>query len=270
MAPCLRLTLGLCLCCAATATPQTRRVVLSDEQRIATVFNPQIAPDGKSIACVVSRVNWTEDRYDRTLVLVDIASGNQRPLTYRQGIDWPQWSPDGDRLAFLATAGSGDKATPQVFMLDMRGGDARQVTDAPNGVEQYAWRPDGTDIAYVTADSAEHQKDIDAHNDAFEVGDDSYLTTAAPTPSHIWLVSAGGGLARRLTRGRWSVVRHLSPLAWSPDGKSIVFSQQPTPRFSHLDETMVAVLDVATGESRALTRRSRSSAAPRCLGKDRP
>src|SRR2546427_1833003 len=41
----------------------------------------------------------------------------------------------------LATAGSGDKGAPQVFVLDMRGGEARKITDAPGaGVEQFADR----------------------------------------------------------------------------------------------------------------------------------
>src|SRR2546427_5049310 len=55
----------------------------------------------------------------------------------------------------------------------------------------------GTELAYVTPDDPENKKDIEAHNDAFEVGDDGYLTTAAPTPSHVWIVPASGGTARR-------------------------------------------------------------------------
>src|SRR5207249_2997737 len=155
--------------------------------------------------------------------------GTQRKLTFdRKGVGSPRWSPSGDRLAFLATAGSGDKAAPQVFVLDMRGGEARQITEAANGVEQYAWKPDGADIAYVTPDDAENKKEIEAHNDAFEVGDDGYLTTAAPTPSHLWMVPVGGGTARRLTHGAWSLAKSQppgppsSPLAWSPDGKSLL------------------------------------------------
>src|SRR5205807_10492756 len=171
----------------------------------------------------------------------------------------PRWSPTGDRLAFLATAGSGDKAAPQVYVLDMRGGEARQITEATNGVEQYAWRPDGADIAYVTPDDAENKKEIEAHNDAFEVGDDGYLTTAAPTPSHLWIVPAGGGTARRLTHGAWSLAKSeppgppSSPLAWSPDGKSILFTQQATPHFGDADQSVVMVLDVVASESRKLT-----------------
>src|SRR5213083_1375997 len=227
----LVLMLGLCVCCAGTATAQTKRIDLSDLQKLVNLSDPQIAPDGKSNACIVSRVNWTDDRFDANLVLVDIASGTQRTLTYdRKGIAAPRWSPNGDRVAFLATAGSGDKAAAQVFVLDMRGGEARQITDAANGVEQYAWRPDGADIAYVTPDDAENKKEIAAHNDAFEVGDDGFLMTAAPTPSHLWIVPAGGGTARRLTRGAWSLAKSeppgppSSPLAWSPDGKSILFA----------------------------------------------
>ena len=256
----LLLVLGLCVCCAGTATAQTKRIDLSDVQKLVNLSDPQIAPDGKSIACIVSRVNWSDDRFDANLVLVDIASGAQRTLTYdRKGIAAPRWSPTGDRLAFLATAGSGDKAAPQVYVLDMRGGEARQITEASNGVEQYAWRPDGADIAYVTPDDAENKKEIAAHNDAFEVGDDGYLATAAPTPSHLWIVPSGGGTARRLTRGAWSLAKSeppgppSSPLAWSPDGKSILFTQQATPHFGDADQSVVMVLDVATGESRKLT-----------------
>jgi len=256
----LLLALGLCICSAGAATAQTKRIDLGDLQKLVNLSDPQIAPDGKSIACVVSRVNWSDDRFDAHLVSVDIASGTQRTLTYdRKGVAAPRWSPNGDRLAFLATAGSGDKAAPQVFVLDMRGGEARQITEAANGVEQYAWRPGGADIAYVTPDDAENKKEIEAHNDAFEVGDDGYLTTAAPTPSHLWIVPAGGGTARRLTHGAWSLAKSeppgppSSPLAWSPDGKSILFTQQATPHFGDADQSVVMVLDVVASESRKLT-----------------
>ena len=101
-----------------------------------SVSSPEISPDGKSIVIIVSRVNWDEDRYDSQLVLVDIATGAQRPLTnIRKGLDLPQWSPSGDRLAFLAEAGGGEKdekkAAVQIFVLPMNCGEPRQITSAP-------------------------------------------------------------------------------------------------------------------------------------------
>ena len=195
-------TLLAVLLAAATASAQQRRIQLEDLTKIVTVSDPQISPDGKSIICVVSRPNFDENRSDNELVLVDVATGAQRVLTFdRKGVGSPRWSPSGDRLAFLAvvpyTTDKKDDTTkredsPQVFVMSMSGGDARKVTNAPNGVEQFAWRPNGKDIAYVTSDDPPNQKEIEKHNDSFEVGDNDYLATGAPTPSHIWMVSADG------------------------------------------------------------------------------
>src|SRR2546428_2649708 len=159
MKPSLLLPLGFCVGTAGTAATQAKRIELSDLQKIVTISDPQIAPDGRSIACIVSRVNWTDDRFDANLVLVDVGSGMQRKLTYdRKGIGSPRWSPNADRLAFLATAGSGDKAAPQVFVLDMGGGEARQGTEAAHGVDQYAWEAYGAGVAHATPADPANQK----------------------------------------------------------------------------------------------------------------
>src|SRR3989442_1317805 len=63
-------------------------------------------------------------------------------------------------------------------------GRRREGRGGGGGVEQFAWKPDGTEIAYVAADEPENKKEMEAHNDVLEVGDAGSLTTAAPTPSH--------------------------------------------------------------------------------------
>jgi dipeptidyl aminopeptidase/acylaminoacyl peptidase len=128
---------------------QASRIQLDDLAKFVTVSDPQISPDGKSIVCVVSRANLEEDRYDNELLLIDVASNAQRVLTFnRKDVGSPRWSPTGDRLAFLAvvayTKDSKDDTTkkedsPKVFVLPMSGGDAQKITNAPNGVEQFAW-----------------------------------------------------------------------------------------------------------------------------------
>jgi dipeptidyl aminopeptidase/acylaminoacyl peptidase len=115
---------------------QTRKFELGDVQKIVAVSSPAISPDGKSIVIIVTRVNWDEDRHDSQLVLVDITTGAQRPLTnIRKGLSSPQWSPAGDRLAFLAEAGEERKTAEQIFVLPMNGGEPQQVTSVPLGVE---------------------------------------------------------------------------------------------------------------------------------------
>jgi dipeptidyl aminopeptidase/acylaminoacyl peptidase len=246
---------------AASTSAQTRKIELSDLAKITSVSDPQISLDGKSIVFVVSRPNIEQDRSDRELVLMDIASGIQRILTYdRKGVGSPRWSPNDDRLAFVAVDGSAKDAKPQVFVLPMTGGEARKLTDAPEGIEQFAWRPNGQDIAYVTSDEPENKKEIEKHHDAFEVGDNDYLATEAALPSHIWLIAADGGKPKRLTSGAWSLPKSAppsspaSPISWSPDGKWLLFTRQEHPHQGDADLTTLQVLNVETGEIRKLTK----------------
>ena len=224
---------------AAAFTPflvqaQSNPLQLDDIGKIVNVSDPQLSPDGKSIAMIVSRPNLVQDRYDASLVLVDVASGKQRILTYeRKNVASPRWSPTGDRIAFLAVAApSSDsmtdgvsqpnppagakpappskKPTEQIYVLPMNGGEAQPITRSAHEVEQIAWSPDGRQIAFAMADDNPSQKAIDRHEDAFEVGDNSYLTTEADVPAHLWLVSAEGG------PGAACHFRELDPAACGP------------------------------------------------------
>jgi dipeptidyl aminopeptidase/acylaminoacyl peptidase len=253
--------LALALLASRPVFGQARHIELNDLTKITSVSDPQISPDGKSIVFVVSRPNLEKDRSDRELVRMDIATGTQHALTYeRRGVGSPRWSPSGDRLAFVAVDGIGKDAAPQIFVLPMAGGDARKITDAPNGIEQFAWKPDGREIAYVTSDEHENKKDIEKHNDAFEVGDNDFLATEAPTASHIWILSADGGKAKQLTSGAWSLPKSAppsppaSPISWSPDGKWLLFTRQEHPHQGDSDLTTLQVLNVESGEIRKLTK----------------
>src|SRR5215472_13915277 len=246
---------------ASLASAQSRHIELNDLTKIVSVSDPQISPDGKSIVVVVGRQNLEQDRIERELVQIDIAGGAQHALTYeRKTAGSPRWSPNGDRLAFTANVGSGRDARPQIFILPRSGGEGEKITDAPEGIEQFAWRPDGREIAYVTSDEPPNKKEIEKHNDAFEVGDNDYLTTEAPQPSHIWLISTEGGKAKRLTSGAWSLPKSAppsspaSPISWSPDGKSLLFTRQEHPHQGDADLTTLQILQMDTGEYHRLTK----------------
>ena len=141
----------------------------------------------------------------------------------------------------------------------MTGGEAHRLTDVPDGIEQFAWSPNGQQIAFVTSDEPENKKEIEKHLDAFEVGDNDYLATAAPTPSHLWLVASEGGKPRRLTQGAWSLAKSAppsspaSPINWSPDGKSILFTRQEHPQFGDADQTTLQIVDIESGAMHRVT-----------------
>jgi len=265
--------LSLALLCvyltwAQAVSSQAKRFDLDSAAKLVRLSDPQITPDGRSIVVVMARANYEDNRWENELTMVDVATGAQRALTSgRHDVSQPRWSPSGDRLAFISAAPTGKENKPQIFTLAMNGGEAKRITNAPNGVQHYAWKPDGQAIAFVAADDSPNKK-IGDREISFEVGNDHFLTNAQVTSSHIWLTGAGGGNARRLTSGEWSLPITLppgspsSPLSWSPDGKTIAFVKRTTPHYGDSRLSSVQLLDVASGAIRPLTGRSERESQP--------
>lgn len=246
----------------ASSTPRALPFQLEDVAKIANLSEPQISPDGKEIAVIVSRPNWEEDSEDSEIDLVDVASGRTRSLTFdRTGLDEPRWSPDGDKLAFIAdapppaSAADQDDPVSQVFVMNMHGGDPVRITNAREGIDEYAWSPDGTRIAFVTENSRPRKTGSAKYDDAFKVTDNNYTTRASVPPWHLWVVAAGGGTPTRLTQGPWSLDTDqgtITPLAWTPDGKSIAFTQFPDAWYGNAYRSIVVSVPAAGGDTRVL------------------
>ncbi len=208
---------------------QTNPFQLTDLRKIVDVSDPRISPDGKQIAIIVSRYNWEKDSVEQQIDLVDASDSSVRSLTYhRSSISNISWSPDGNRLGFLAQDSKTEK--PQIYIMPMMGGDPVKITDSETGVKEFTWSPDGRTIAFAAQDTIPNPKEIKHHEDAFRVTDNNFTVRAAVQPWHVWIVSAGGGKAKRLTEGTFSISTDqetISPLAWSPEGKSILFQRFP-------------------------------------------
>lgn len=240
---------------ALAPASQRAPVTIDDFARVVRLGDAQISPDGKQIAVVVTRADVKDDTYKSEIDLVDVASGEMRPLTAeRDHVGAPRWSPDGSELAFVtlpACEADPCKAKPQVFSFPMDGGDPRELTDAPNGVESYAWRPDGRAIAYASSEDSPNKAAIDAHRDLFTVGEQDFLSQSAPVPSHVW-VQPLDGTAMRVTSGVASVGsgQFTSDLSWSADGRRIAFTQLPDAYNGHAGHVRACEVEV---QSRAVT-----------------
>jgi dipeptidyl aminopeptidase/acylaminoacyl peptidase len=226
-----------------------------DARRLVALREAQISPDGSRVAFIQSRQDFEKNRNVAQLILIDVRTHAMRPLTYdRKGVSSPQWSPDGSTLMFVANDGN---ENGQVYAMPMDGGDAKQVTHAKDGVDAYALSPDGKWIAYEIPDANPKQKEIDAHHDAFQVGDNDYLRRSATMDEHVWIVAASGGTPRRLTSGNWSVgLDGTGPLSWSADSKTLAIVRFPTPYIGDSLASKVELVDVTSGAIRPLTSNS--------------
>src|SRR4029079_7539579 len=139
------------------------RFTLDDFSKVARVSDPQFAPDGKSIAVVVSRPNLEDNRYDPELNVVDVATKKSTTIVSGLvGLNFERWSPDGTKFAFLANAGSNAKL--QVFVVPSKGGTPKQLSNSPRGVQQLAWSPDSKTIAFATQDELEKKPGFERWN----------------------------------------------------------------------------------------------------------
>ena len=262
-----KVSAALVACALLSAAPAlANRFTADDVVRITRVSDPQISPDGKSIVIVVGHPNFKTDKIDTELVLVDIATHAQRVLTHDRVVGgYPRWSPTGDRIAYIA---QDSDHKPQIFILPLAGGDSQQLTHAGGPVTQFAWKPDGSAIAFAAIDEEPKREGEAEFLDAFEVGANDSLVHGPSPSTHIWIIPSTGGDAKRLTSGAWSLPvtfppgSPASPINWTPDGKQIAFVKQISPLSGDQEHTQIELLDAVTGQFHPLTNRNTLESYP--------
>ena len=210
-------------------------------------WNPTFSPDGQQVA-----FQWDGERQDNTDVYVKmVGSSETRRLTTESARDvCPSWSPDGRLIAFVRAPGT--STTGAIHLISPLGGSDRRLSDEPVAVG-YApsWSPDGRWLATgATSAALEAQSRVPNGIRLIDssTGEARSITTpggtafhAAPTFSpngrhlaytscprsfscQLVVVELGAdyivtGAEQRLTRR----VIWLSGLAWTRDGKSVVY-----------------------------------------------
>ena len=247
-------TACLLACPSAEAAAAPRVFQLSDLQKIVSLGDPQISPDGKDIAVIVSTPDWATDKARKEIDLVAVADGARRTLvSHRESLSSPRWSPDGSRLAFLAKDPKTRKI--QVFVMPRNGGGARRATGNRQGVGDYAWSPDGKSVAFIAQDPPLNAEAIKTHNKVFRITNGHFLLDKEVAPWQLWVAPAAGGKARQLTRGAFSLgTDHggATTPVWSRDGKRIAFTRFPDVHWASSFHSVIGEVDVASGEVRTL------------------
>src|SRR5690606_40466716 len=104
----------------------SRPVELDDMYRLRQVSEARISPDGEWVAYTVTTPDLERDEEVSDLWMTNWNGEISLQLTRaRESEHQPRFSPTGEQLAFLSDRGSADQGD-QVWLLDMRGGEARQ------------------------------------------------------------------------------------------------------------------------------------------------
>src|SRR5262252_7418627 len=137
----------------ASAQGGKRPLSLDDLARIKEVRDPQCAPDGKSVAFVVSQIDVKDDKPGSAHIWTIGADGqNERQITWSTDSEGsPRFSPDGKYLAFTSSRPGKAKGN-QVWLLDRSGGEAIQLTAVKGRLRGYEWSPDSKRLALTISD----------------------------------------------------------------------------------------------------------------------
>jgi len=210
------------LSCALYATAQTKPFKPADFDKIPTVSDPQLSPDGKWVACSVSEVDTAKDKRVSHLWMQSWDGKESLELTHgEEAASSPRWSPDGKYLSFISSRDS--KKGGQIWLMDRRGGEGVKLTDIKGDVDEYAWSPDGKKLVIVIGDPENKGKEepktpkpivIDRYH--FKQDIEGYLQHLH---KHLYLFDIAAKKLDTLTKGD----KDESSPVWSPDGKTIAF-----------------------------------------------
>src|SRR5689334_9978110 len=141
-----------------------RPITEKDLFKFTWIADPQISPDGSTVAFVRVVVNEKENRYETSIYAAPATPGARdlKPLTAGIRDTSPRWSPDGHWIAFArAIEKEGQTQPSQIYLLPTGGGEARALTDLPKGASAPVWSPDGKTIAFSSTTIPEDSKKPD-------------------------------------------------------------------------------------------------------------
>jgi dipeptidyl aminopeptidase/acylaminoacyl peptidase len=202
---------------------------------------PAISPNAEFVVYTVRSTDWDDNNYHTEIWLADVKSGDLRQLTNnpKKSSTSPAWSPDGRTLGFAADRD--DKR--QIYVIDPRGGEARKLTSAEEGIGGFAWAPDGKSIAYTSTDpKTAADKDREKTYGDFDVIGEGYRM------SHLWVLDVASRKARRLTSGPFTV----GQFSWSPDGSRIAFDHRINSANANGGSADISIVTVADGNVKHL------------------
>lgn len=101
---------------------------------------PTFSPDARQVAFISDRSGNPQ------IHVLDIPTKKITRLTSLNWCDAPAWSPTGEWIAFAGRAHNKDKM--DIFLVDITGGQLRQLTRGEGSNEDPAWSPDGRFLAF--------------------------------------------------------------------------------------------------------------------------
>ena len=227
--------------------------------------DPQISPDGKHIVYVRKSMEIMQDRERSNLWIID-SNGEHHRAIASSNDDYfsPRWSPGGDRLAYTSSV----EGSVQLYLRWMDTGQTARLSDLTSSPGSISWSPDGKQIAFTMAVTAEAAKPMGKMPDKPEGAEwappvrvidtlyyraDGVQGFLPAEYQQVFVIPADGGTPRQLTTGNFS---HASSLSWGADSKMLYLATNRAEGWEYEPlESEIFSLNVEDGTLKQLTNR---------------
>jgi dipeptidyl aminopeptidase/acylaminoacyl peptidase len=159
---CVAVSIAPLLVTAQTAS-QTRPMTFLDMQEMRQVASPVPSPDGRWMLYTVSTPDWKEGKRQTDIHLVSLSQGlssaRQMTFTKEKNETAPQWARDGSFFVFLSNREAPESSPnrSQLYLMRPDGGESQRISDAKEGVSDFALSRDGRMLVYRSGKPGEEQ-----------------------------------------------------------------------------------------------------------------
>lgn len=249
-------------CFAQSKTPLTLDAFFNSVSFSAVA----VSPNGQAVVIETERADWKANRFREDLWLYRTTDASLVPLTSSGEDSDPQWSPDGQWIAFLShrepeIRDHGAKDKTQVFAISPRGGEAFPVTAATEDVHAFAWSADSKQIFFATPhewtekqqkEYGDEWKDTIQYRERERSGDIFAIDFPAVLE---WNREASSDEAKRPKERQISSTPYrVQELASSPDGQSVALATESrSQREESLDDDgiyLISLNNTGNGEAK--------------------
>ena len=253
---------------AAVSDAQSKHPLTFDDFiGLGRVTDPQVSPDGKTVAFVVTFHNKAENKTNSNIYLVPVDGNAVRQLTAAKGANnTPRWMPDGKSLAFISTR----DGEAQIWTMPVGGGEAHRVSSISTGVSDLQVSPDGNWFSFSSEvypdcpndeSNGKRIQEVEKSKVKAKIFDKLpyrvWNSWKDGKRSHLLVLPVNGGASKEITPGDYD----SPPIDlggswshdWSPDGSEIAFTRNADPAVAVSTNNDIYVVPVRGGEAKKIT-----------------